>query len=68
MFKYIYISRAFEEIFVKRKEEKKTIMCKQLLGIMPPAKKKAKLILQDGTEFEGYSFGAETSIGGEVGM
>ena len=43
-------------------------MCKQLLGIMPSPKKKAKLILQDGTEFEGYSFGAETSIGGEVGM
>ena len=43
-------------------------MCKQILGNMPPAKKKAKLILQDGSEFEGYSFGADTSIGGEVGM
>ena len=43
-------------------------MCKQILGNIPPAKKKAKLILQDGSEFEGYSFGADTSIGGEVGM
>ena len=43
-------------------------MCKQIHGNMPPAKKKAKLILQDGSEFEGYSFGADTSIGGEVGM
>ena len=29
-------------------------------------KKTARLILEDGTQFEGYSFGAETSVSGEV--
>ena len=29
-------------------------------------KKNARLILEDGTQFEGYSFGAETSVSGEV--
>ena len=42
-------------------------MCKKLLGIIPETKKRAKLILEDGTEFEGYSFGADVSVGGEVG-
>ena len=30
-------------------------------------RKKATLILEDGTTFSGFSFGAETSIGGEIG-
>ena len=30
-------------------------------------RKKATLILEDGSEFPGFSFGAETSIGGEIG-
>ena len=30
-------------------------------------KKKAALILEDGTIFRGFSFGAEKSIGGEIG-
>ena len=42
-------------------------MCKKLLGIIPETKKRAKLILEDGTVFEGYSFGADVSVGGEVG-
>ena len=29
-------------------------------------KKTARLLLEDGTQFEGYSFGAETSVSGEV--
>ena len=37
----------------------------------PPLEKmdrrKATLILEDGTQFSGFSFGAETSIGGEIG-
>jgi len=28
--------------------------------------KKIKLILEDGTEYPGYSFGAEKSVSGEV--
>ena len=43
-------------------------MCKEIKGIVPKPKKKAKLILEDGTILEGFSFGAEVSIGGEVGM
>ena len=31
-------------------------------------KKKATLILEDGTKFEGFSFGADKSVGGEIGM
>ena len=42
-------------------------MCKEIKGIVPKPKKKAKLILEDGTILEGFSFGAEVSIGGEVG-
>lgn len=30
-------------------------------------RKKACLILEDGTEFKGYAFGAPKSISGEVG-
>ena len=31
-------------------------------------RKKATLILEDGTKFEGFSFGADKSVGGEIGM
>ena len=30
-------------------------------------RKKATLILEDGTSFSGYSFGSDESIGGEIG-
>lgn len=39
--------------------------------LKPPDKtnvrKKAVLILEDGSMFEGFSFGADKSIGGEIG-
>ena len=31
-------------------------------------RKRARLVLEDGTEFEGFSFGAEHSVGGEIGL
>ena len=33
----------------------------------PVEKAKATLVLQNGQRFQGYSFGAKVSIGGEVG-
>jgi hypothetical protein len=30
-------------------------------------RKRATLVLEDGTTFNGFSFGVETSIGGEIG-
>eukprot|EP00092_Neocalanus_flemingeri_P024222 GFUD01026270.1.p1 GENE.GFUD01026270.1~~GFUD01026270.1.p1 ORF type:complete len:2226 (-),score=685.36 GFUD01026270.1:76-6753(-) len=35
-------------------------------GEMDTDRKKATLVLEDGTTFSGFSFGAETSIGGEI--
>ena len=32
-----------------------------------PDQRRARLILEDGTEFQGWSFGAETSRAGEIG-
>ena len=29
---------------------------------------KATLILEDGTQFEGFSFGAEENVSGEIGI
>ena len=34
---------------------------------IPAEKTKATLVLQNGQRFQGYSFGAQVSIGGEVG-
>ena len=31
------------------------------------ARRRAVLVLEDGTRFPGYSFGAEVSVGGEIG-
>jgi len=36
------------------------------LNLSDKHKTKSKLILEDGTEFYGYSFGSETSASGEV--
>ena len=36
-------------------------------GIKQDEKVRAVLILQDGTRFEGYSFGAITNTSGEIG-
>ena len=33
-----------------------------------PERKAAKIVLEDGTEFHGFSFGAQTSTTGEIGM
>jgi hypothetical protein len=43
-------------------------MCKRLSEERPPREKvKATLHLEDGSKFEGYSFGANIGVGGEVG-
>ena len=43
-------------------------MCKQPSSESNPKEKvKATLYLEDGTKFEGYSFGSNQGIGGEVG-
>ena len=36
-------------------------------GLKDDAKVRAVLVLQDGTRFEGYSFGAMTNTSGEIG-
>ena len=44
-------------------------MCKQLSAEPSPRERvKATLYLEDGSKFEGYSFGAAQGVGGEVGM
>ena len=43
-------------------------MCKQPSEERTPREKvKATLYLEDGSKFEGYSFGADQGVGGEVG-
>ena len=42
-------------------------MCVSEFSKVPVERPKARLILQNGLEFQGYAFGATASIGGEVG-
>ena len=61
----LYLKLSFETVTDLDKFGK---MCKQPSEERTPREKvKATLYLEDGSKFEGYSFGADQGVGGEVG-